>query len=330
MARTRKKTSGNGNLASSSSVAISSNTTLNTTINTTLNTTTSTHTFQQQLIQLETIKGVDDKGNFYKCHEDLTRVQALHRTEYYRANSLYWSSGGYGGMTDDEAMIGDTDGVQDAVEGLAFLDRFLLHSKPTSIKTSSIATAATTVRKFDHAIDVGAGVGRITKLVLLKRYSQVQLVEGDESWSKRSRVYLGKKRAARCTFIQQRLDEVTDQDVLRWCDNCPSKKVDLIWIQWTLQYLIDADVVTLLQNLAQGLRPGTGIMIVKENRPYGNAREDRFQMDVPGGCGNNARYDITRPNHHHHLLFQMAGLTIVFAEQGVETSIYVLAVVRGT
>jgi hypothetical protein len=279
---------------------------------------------QQQLIAPEAIKGVDDKGNFYNCHEDLTKAQSLNRPEYYMANSVYWSSGGGGGLTDDEVMVGDTGGVQDAVEGLVFLDRFLLHCKTT---TSMAAPAAR--RQFNHAIDIGAGVGRVTKLILLKRYNQVHLVEGDEGWSKRSRVYLGRKRAARCSFAHQRLDEVTHQDVLRWCDNCPSKKVDLIWIQWTLQYLIDADVVTLLQILAEGLRPGTGIMIVKENRPYGNAREDRFQMDVPGGCGNNARYDITRPNHHHQLLFQKAGLTIVFAEQGVETNAYVLTAVKG-
>jgi AdoMet dependent proline di-methyltransferase len=283
---------------------------------------------QQQLIPPETIKGMDDKGNFYSCHEDLTRAQSLNGPEFYMANSLYWSGGGGGGLTDDEVMVGDTGGVQDAVEGLLFLDRFLLHCKTTP--NTMAATPAATTRRFDHAIDVGAGVGRITKLVLLKRYSQVQLVEGDEGWSKRSRVYLGRKRAARCSFIQQKLDEVTCQDVLRWCDNCPSKKVDLIWIQWTLQYLIDADVVTLLTNLAEGLRPGSGIIIVKENRPYGNAREDRFQMDVPGGCGNNARYDITRPNHHHHLLFQKAGLSIVFAEQGVETNTYVLSAVSCT
>jgi AdoMet dependent proline di-methyltransferase len=319
MARTKKKAS-SGN-SKTPPAAVSSNATTTTTA--------SKHFSQQQSISSETIKGMDDKGNFYSCHEDLTRVQALHRTEYYRANNQYWSNGGYGGLTDDEAMIGDTDGVNDAAEGLAFLDRFLLHCKVTALSTSTAATASTGLRQFDHAIDVGAGVGRITKLVLLKRYSQVQLVEGDEGWSKRSRVYLGRKRAARCCFIQQKLDEVTCQDVLRWCDNCPSKKVDLIWIQWTLQYLIDADVVTLLTNLAEGLRPGSGIIIVKENRPYANAREDRFQMDVPGGCGNNGRYDITRPNHHHHLLFQKAGLSIVFAEQGVETNTYVLTVVRG-
>jgi hypothetical protein len=45
----------------------------------------------------------------------------------------------------------------------------------------------------------------VTKLILLKRYAEVRLVEGDENWSKRSRVYLGRKRASRCTFIHQRV-----------------------------------------------------------------------------------------------------------------------------
>lgn len=261
------------------------------------------------VVEPDTIKGVDDNGTFYNSHQDLTRAQALHRMEYYSANRLYWSTGGYGGLTDDESMIGDTDGIQDGAEGLAFLDRFLQVQEDTS-------------RKFDHAMDIGAGAGRISKLVLLKRYGQAKLVEGDPGWSKRSRAYLGRKRAARCTFVQQRLDDLSSQDVMNWY---PAKKVDLMWVQWTLQYLIDQDVVSLLKNLTSGLRPRSGIIVVKENRPYGQARCDRFQMDVPDGAGENKRFDITRPDNHHRLLFQKAGLSVRYVEKGVETNTYVLA-----
>lgn len=41
---------------------------------------------------------------------------------------------------------------------------------------------------------------------------------------------------------------------------------DLVWVQWTLQYLIDAHVVLTLRRLAAALSP-SGILIVKENRP---------------------------------------------------------------
>ena len=65
---------------------------------------------------------------------------------------MWWDSG-YGGKTDDEAMIGDGDGEQDGHDGLLFLDKILLLRK-LNIKT-------------DHALDCGAGVGRITKHILL-------------------------------------------------------------------------------------------------------------------------------------------------------------------
>mmetsp|Transcript_11883 Transcript_11883/g.16866 ORF Transcript_11883/g.16866 Transcript_11883/m.16866 type:complete len:298 (+) Transcript_11883:97-990(+) len=264
---------------------------------------------KENLICPQTIKGTDDEGNFYTCHRDLTSTQAKHRDEFYRANELYWATGGYNGSNDDEAMIGDNGGIADGEDGLDFLDRYLASNK-------SNVVSGCKPRRFDHAVDLGAGVGRLTKSVLLKRYNEVRLVEGDEGWSKRSRVYLGRKRAARCSFTHQRLDNLTKREVQYW------EPADLMWIQWTLQYLIDADVISCLRILSSGLREGSGILIVKENRPYGTQREDRFKMDTPGG--EHERYDITRNDSHHRLLFQKAGLKVNFMERGEETNTYAL------
>ena len=197
-------------------------------------------------------------------------------------------------------MIGDGGGESDGVEGLAFLDRLILVSPSI---------------KFARAIDAGAGVGRVTKHILLKRYDTVQLIEADSGWSKRSKSYLGRKRAARCTFTCSRIEELHP-------DSDDSRRIDLVWLQWTLQYLTDADAVETLQNLAARLILRTGILIVKENRPFGAARQDRFQMDTPGVSG---RYDITRSDDHHRLLFQRAGLTVNQTEEGVETNTYALS-----
>jgi hypothetical protein len=97
-----------------------------------------------------------------------------------------------------------------------------------------------------------------------------------------------------------------------------------MWVQWTLQYLIDSDVIDCLRILSGGLREGSGILIVKENRPFGKQREDRFQMDTPDG--EHERYDISRSDNHHRLLFQEAGLRVNFMERGKETNTYALAV----
>ena len=168
----------------------------------------------------DTIKGTDDTGRFYNSHADLLRFQEAHKDELYRANASWWADGGYNGSNDDEAMIGDEGGAADGEEGLAFLDRYLVFLKDTDVPWSSTGAGSSPKQQhqqpqlqqqqqnhlcFDHAVDLGAGVGRVTKLVLLKRYGEVRLVEGDEGWSKRSRVYLGRKRASRCSFTNQRV-----------------------------------------------------------------------------------------------------------------------------
>ena len=167
------------------------------------------------------VKGIDDVGNFYNCHADLVKAQEVSRDESYKANAKWWDNGGYGGDTDDMAMTGDSDALVDGAEGLAFLDRVMAANKTPGTKHAV-------------AVDIGAGVGRVTKLILLKRYSEIRLVEGNEAFSKRSRVYLGRKRASRCIFTNCFLQDLNKQSVLEW-----GAPADLMWCQWALQYLTD-------------------------------------------------------------------------------------------
>ena len=93
-------------------------------------------------------------------------------------------------------------------------------------------------------------------------------------------------------------------------------------MQWTLQYLVDKDVISVLAALRLSLRK-KGLMVVKENRPYLPDKDHtQFQMDTPEG--ENARYDITRPDAHHRHLFGAAGCAVVQCQQGAETNIWVL------
>lgn len=255
---------------------------------------------------VSSVKGVDDVGNFYDCHADLVKAQDISRDESYKTNAEWWNDGGYGGDTDDMVMTGDSDGLLDGAEGLAFLDKIMAANNKTPGTRHAVA------------VDIGAGVGRVTKLILLKRYSEIRLVEGNETFSKRSRVYLGRKRASRCIFTNCFLQDLNKQSVLEW-----GAPADLIWCQWTLQYLTDTDVVKCLKTLAGGLRAKVGVLIVKENRPFGGAREDRFQMDTARGA--NGRFDMTRPDAHHRLLFQKASLRVDHVERGVETNTYALS-----
>jgi hypothetical protein len=48
--------------------------------------------------------------------------------------------------------------------------------------------------KLASGLDAGAGVGRVTKHLLLHHCKTVHLVEASPVWSRQSRRYLGKKR----------------------------------------------------------------------------------------------------------------------------------------
>lgn len=260
-------------------------------------------------------------GNFYNSHAELLAFQETRKDEFYEANALWWQAGGYGGATDDEEMIGDEHSATDTKEGLAFLDRLVRdNSRQNSVSSTAVSSSSPSLMQHKLAVDVGAGLGRVTKGILLKHYAKVHLVEGNAAYSKRSKIKLGKKKANRCVFTQCYLQDMDAQTLD--LESTENPMIDLIWVQWTLQYLTDRDVIDCLKTLAAGLRPVLGVLVVKENRPFGMAREDRFQMDTPAGDHN--RYDITRPDAHHRLLFRMAGLIVKSIERGEETNTYEL------
>lgn len=145
----------------------------------------------------------------------------------------------------------------------------------------------------------------------------MHLLEACESWSRQSRRYLGRKRSERCTFFHCRLEDFT----------APFGTYDLIWAQWVLQYLTDADAARALAALGRSLSH-SGMLVLKENYPYWLPGEsDAFAMDVPEG--EHGRYDVTRPDAHHKLLFRAARLAVVRAERGKETVTWVLCTERG-
>jgi hypothetical protein len=225
-------------------------------------------TIISELLPPPVICGVDDIGNTFTNLMELWSEQAIHRTSYYTANSTFWNEDGYAGSADEEAMIGDaTTSVNDVIHSLQLIDN--IHADhPTWI--------------IRNALDCGAGVGRVTKHVLLKRCNRVCLLEGCERWFKQIRRYLGKKRSQNCKFVLGQLEECSAleaccQGDIRSSNSRRSNNgdrrgtkgeilFDLIWIQWTLQYLIDADVVSTLLRMRSALT-SNGRLIIKENRP---------------------------------------------------------------
>jgi len=65
------------------------------------------------LVTANGLHGADDSGVQYPSLEALWAAQARQRAAYYEANDSWWGDSGYGGSTDEAAMIGDDGSAAD-------------------------------------------------------------------------------------------------------------------------------------------------------------------------------------------------------------------------
>ncbi|KAF4524422.1 hypothetical protein B566_EDAN009338 [Ephemera danica] len=112
----------------------------------------------------------------------------------------------------------------------------------------------------NRALDCGAGIGRVTKLLLQRHFSKVDLVEQNSEFLKEARIYLGPSKKVGelyCSGLQAFVPEEGQYDV--------------IWCQWVLGHLTDDDLVMFMKSCMcnyfsciKGLRDN-GVIVVKEN-----------------------------------------------------------------
>ena len=155
-------------------------------------------------------------------------------------------------------------------------------------------------RRF-RALDVGAGVGRVTSDTLLPLISDVVLLEPVESLIQaalsrgrasaaeppsdhESRLPLRKRKwrgiadgSKSVTFLQGTLQDCDPAHPIRtatflgrigYTPPSPDDEsgFDVVWCQWCLTYMTDPDLVAFLQRSQAALRKeGPGVIVVKEN-----------------------------------------------------------------
>lgn len=108
---------------------------------------------------------------------------------------------------------------------------------------------------FGVVADCGAGIGRVTKNLLLPRFERVDLVEQSPRLLAAAPSYIGAD-ASRIVCIERGLQ-----------DFIPAKNTyDAIWIQWVIGHLHDLDFIDFLRRCADGLKPN-GFIFLKENCP---------------------------------------------------------------
>ncbi|KAJ3494277.1 hypothetical protein NLG97_g4185 [Lecanicillium saksenae] len=101
------------------------------------------------------------------------------------------------------------------------------------------------------AVDAGAGIGRITKDLLLSIAEEVDVVEPISKFTEPLKGVKGVRN-------------IYNVGLEDW-HPAEGAQYDLIWTQWCLGHLTDEQVVKYLEVCKTVLTPGTGWIIVKEN-----------------------------------------------------------------
>lgn len=137
-----------------------------------------------------------------------------------------------------------------------------------------------------RALDCGAGIGRVSKNLLMNEFALVDLVEQDTKF---------------CNKAQESLEASGRLGKVYNCglqDFNETGKYDVIWSQWVLGHLLDEDLVQLFQRLSSNL-DSNGMIVVKEN--FSNSETIVDETDS----------SVTRPLALFKKLMKQAGLKII-------------------
>mmetsp|Transcript_3993 Transcript_3993/g.5544 ORF Transcript_3993/g.5544 Transcript_3993/m.5544 type:complete len:302 (-) Transcript_3993:71-976(-) len=205
------------------------------------------------------IDGTDSNDALYSSISELWKVELSNTKEKQKSkkmkgeksttngNDSRWYRKAYDFWEDPSNCPVSDDGVLQGYGVLTPLD-----SRDSNLFLDSLASQNPSLR-FDRVADCGAGIGRVTKHLLLPRFGHVDLVEQSPRLTSAAPAYIGAE-SSRVTCINIGLQDFE-----------PSPGTyDVIWIQWVIGHLADLDAVRFFRRCAAGLKPG-GVVVLKDN-----------------------------------------------------------------
>jgi galactose mutarotase-like enzyme len=213
--------------------------------------------------------GSDTEGNKYKSIEEMWEAQDL-PSWYDRAKDYY-----------EENCSTTVDGV---LGGIGFISDADLKGSKEFIKSLELPVSGSP----SVACECGAGIGRVTKGLLLDFCDRCDLVESSVRLLNAAPDYIGKD-SYKCRFLCSELQD--------W--EPPVGKYTIIWIQWVAIYLTDEDLIKFLSRCAESLVDG-GVIILKEN----TCMDETFHVDVDDAS-------LTRSFSYWLDLIYKAGLHVI-------------------
>ena len=230
------------------------------------------------------IEGSDSDDREYSSLVEFWKEELLKRASASNKAglNLEWYSKAYDYWEDEEKCPISDDGV---LAGFG-------HLTPADVK-GSIAFLNELKKlqpglRFELAADCGAGIGRVTKHLLLPKFNRVDMIEQSHRLIHSAANYIGSPDSNRVGFIEIGLQ-----------DFAPGPIYDVIWIQWVVGHLLDTDYVQFFRRCGEGLREN-GVVILKDNC----SESLTFMVDREDSS-------VARHIDYHKLLLEKAGLKIV-------------------
>jgi len=209
--------------------------------------------------------------------------------EFYTNGKKYWNKveptldgmlGGFTTITSVDIKASDRF-LSKYFESLEKKNEFL----NAKSKDKEVATKTT------RALDCGAGIGRVTKHLLMKYFDVVDLLEQNQNFLSESKTYLG-------TNLFKRVGKQYNCGLQEWTPD-PEVKYDCIWCQWVTGHLTDEDFVQFLLRCRTALKEN-GIIVIKDN----TTSSDECDADTTDSS-------VTRPNWLLLEIFRKADLTVI-------------------
>lgn len=230
------------------------------------------------------IEGTDtDDSNYDSIIELWSKQCILSDKTSSISNNGEWYNNAYNYWENEANCPLDDDGVLGGYGKLTPLD------SRDSLKLFDILKIKYPDLKFDNAADCGAGIGRVTKSLLLQLYQHVDLIEQSPRLLQSAPQYIGIENNNRIT-----LNNIGLQDF-----NPQPNSYDCIWIQWVIGHLHDFDFINFFKRCSKGLKPG-GIIVLKDNC----AESWTFVVDKEDSS-------VARCKEYVRLLLHLAGLNVL-------------------
>lgn len=147
-----------------------------------------------------------------------------------------------------------------------------------------------------YALDCGAGIGRVSKNLLMPLFDKVDLVEQDATFAERAREYCTTDMGSTLSY-PNKLGEIYNIGLQEFTPS--PQKYDVVWSQWVLGHLTDEDLLNFFNRIKSSLVEG-GLFVMKENVTKSN-NTDKDETDS----------SVTRPLKVYENFLKKAGYRIV-------------------